>query len=442
MSYKFPIQKFLVTCTDVPTTISEVTKQDLEKKLKEVLKFEPNFGQTSWSISGLTNILEERKKQLNLLKLANFAELNTLVTAPNNQIEDIYSRYNRAHQNGFWQRDLGKWTIKDLMVYEGEITKRLNLLVEHGYVPDGSELTITKMDELLARVKNLQVGLPLLKEEVFKFDAKGKKQVLSQQRITSLRKKPKELLQEALQSKIDLSIQSLVGGVLMVLKFPLNRFKVHFSNPENVRKIVRMITIPAIEKLFKEHKMRFFLKLELQIDLLNVETGELQQNVQFQFPKSGVWGFRISSDIDKFRKTENEIIDNLLGRNLDNTKLHFHNLKGVTLKVANRQFGGCKLYKSTFRAKSRCCLNPSGKDDLCFWRCLAIGLYEKTIPTISKKNAAIQRQKAICLRDEYYKKIGREPINIVLLDQIPDISQAFSINVQINTLKKKEDSSL
>eukprot|EP01124_Arcella_intermedia_P025895 TRINITY_DN4735_c1_g1_i4.p1 TRINITY_DN4735_c1_g1~~TRINITY_DN4735_c1_g1_i4.p1 ORF type:complete len:316 (-),score=94.82 TRINITY_DN4735_c1_g1_i4:878-1825(-) len=312
MSYKFPIQKFLVTCTDVPTTISEVTKQDLEKKLKEVLKFEPNFGQTSWSISGLTNILEERKKQLNLLKLANFAELNTLVTAPNNQIEDIYSRYNRAHQNGFWQRDLGKWTIKDLMVYEGEITKRLNLLVEHGYVPDGSELTITKMDELLARVKNLQVGLPLLKEEVFKFDAKGKKQVLSQQRITSLRKKPKELLQEALQSKIDLSIQSLVGGVLMVLKFPLNRFKVHFSNPENVRKIVRMITIPAIEKLFKEHKMRFFLKLELQIDLLNVETGELQQNVQFQFPKSGVWGFRISSDIDKFRKTENEIIDNLL----------------------------------------------------------------------------------------------------------------------------------
>eukprot|EP01124_Arcella_intermedia_P025887 TRINITY_DN4735_c1_g1_i1.p1 TRINITY_DN4735_c1_g1~~TRINITY_DN4735_c1_g1_i1.p1 ORF type:complete len:196 (-),score=44.41 TRINITY_DN4735_c1_g1_i1:553-1140(-) len=195
-------------------------------------------------------------------------------------------------------------------------------------------------------------------------------------------------------------MDSLVAGVLMVLQFPLNRFKVHFSNPENVQKIVSMITLPAIEKLFKEHKMRFFLKIELGIDLLDVETGEIRENVKFHFPKAGV------------------------------------------LKVANRQFGGCKNYKSTFGAKSRCCLNPSGKDDLCFWRCLAIGLYEKTIPTISKKNAAIQRQKAICLRDEYYKKIGREPINIVLLDQIPDISQAFSINVQINTLKKKEDSSL
>eukprot|EP01124_Arcella_intermedia_P025892 TRINITY_DN4735_c1_g1_i16.p1 TRINITY_DN4735_c1_g1~~TRINITY_DN4735_c1_g1_i16.p1 ORF type:complete len:238 (-),score=46.38 TRINITY_DN4735_c1_g1_i16:553-1266(-) len=237
-------------------------------------------------------------------------------------------------------------------------------------------------------------------------------------------------------------MDSLVAGVLMVLQFPLNRFKVHFSNPENVQKIVSMITLPAIEKLFKEHKMRFFLKIELGIDLLDVETGEIRENVKFHFPKAGVWGFRIESDIEKFKKTENEVIEKLLKRPLDSTKLHFHKLRGLTLKVANRQFGGCKNYKSTFGAKSRCCLNPSGKDDLCFWRCLAIGLYEKTIPTISKKNAAIQRQKAICLRDEYYKKIGREPINIVLLDQIPDISQAFSINVQINTLKKKEDSSL
>jgi len=192
----------------------------------------------------------------------------------------------------------------------------------------------------------------------------------------------------------------MAAGVLMVLQFPLSRFKVHFANPENVQNMLSMITLPTVEKLFYTHKMRFWLKLELGIDLLDVETAEIRQNVKFQFPKAG------------------------------------------TLKVANRQFGGCKLYKSTFGQKSKCCLNPSGKDDLCFWRCLAIGLYEKTNPTIGKINRAIQKEKAIFLRDDYYKKIGKQPDNVVLLDQIPDICQKLSINIQINTLKKKDGSAL
>eukprot|EP01124_Arcella_intermedia_P012900 TRINITY_DN19294_c0_g3_i1.p1 TRINITY_DN19294_c0_g3~~TRINITY_DN19294_c0_g3_i1.p1 ORF type:complete len:134 (-),score=38.82 TRINITY_DN19294_c0_g3_i1:164-565(-) len=127
-----------------------------------------------------------------------------------------------------------------------------------------------------------------------------------------LKGEPKKVLQEALEKKIDTSIGKMVAGVLMVLQFPLNRFKVHFSNPQNVQDMLSMVTLPTVQKLFYEHKMKFFLKLELGIDLLDVETAEIRENVKFQFPKSGVWGFRLESDIEKFKKTEKEVMENLL----------------------------------------------------------------------------------------------------------------------------------
>eukprot|EP01124_Arcella_intermedia_P025888 TRINITY_DN4735_c1_g1_i11.p1 TRINITY_DN4735_c1_g1~~TRINITY_DN4735_c1_g1_i11.p1 ORF type:complete len:257 (-),score=61.18 TRINITY_DN4735_c1_g1_i11:374-1144(-) len=42
------------------------------------------------------------------------------------------------------------------------------------------------------------------------------------------------------------------------------------------------------------------------------------------------------------------------------------------------------------------------------------------------------------LKEEYYKKIEKESTNIVLLEQIPDICRVLNVNIQVNTLKKKE----
>eukprot|EP01124_Arcella_intermedia_P017069 TRINITY_DN2375_c0_g1_i1.p1 TRINITY_DN2375_c0_g1~~TRINITY_DN2375_c0_g1_i1.p1 ORF type:complete len:134 (-),score=29.25 TRINITY_DN2375_c0_g1_i1:66-467(-) len=131
MSYKFPIQKFLDNCSDAPSVISETTKQDLEKKLKEVFTFNPTFGKDSWSIYELNSILEERKKHIQLLNAANFGELKEHNRAPNSQILDIYSRFNRAHQEGFWKIESGKWTVKDLKRFEKEIQGKLELLTKY-----------------------------------------------------------------------------------------------------------------------------------------------------------------------------------------------------------------------------------------------------------------------------------------------------------------------
>lgn len=191
------------------------------------------------------------------------------------------------------------------------------------------------------------------------------------------------------------------------------------------------------KRLFQQHHMRFFLKLEIDAEVIDIETGEITVS-KFKFPQSSTWSIRLQSSLNSLDKALDELITSITNRPLGNTKRRLHKFLLLTLKVANRQFGGCKNYKNIDFKNKRCVVHPDGNDNLCFWRCLAIALFSNNYPNISKARNKIQRDKAQELRDKYYALCEKETTDIVLLDQIPDICQKLELNIRVNTLQTND----
>ncbi|PRP73107.1 hypothetical protein PROFUN_16427 [Planoprotostelium fungivorum] len=74
------------------------------------------------------------------------------------------------------------------------------------------------------------------------------------------------------------------------------------------------------------------------------------------------------------------------------------------------------------------------KDNLCFWRCIAIALYEFSSQQIGKKDSKIQREKAIALRDQYFKQCGQRITDHVQVADLPAICQALNLDLTVYTL--------
>ncbi|PRP72983.1 hypothetical protein PROFUN_17059, partial [Planoprotostelium fungivorum] len=80
----------------------------------------------------------------------------------------------------------------------------------------------------------------------------------------------------------------------------------------------------------------------------------------------------------------------------------------LNFKLAKSQQDGCKGYAVEAGLKNKRCLKPPDlKDNLCFWRCIAIALYESSCQGIQQVNSKQQREKAIALRDQYYSQCGQ-----------------------------------
>ncbi|PRP74537.1 hypothetical protein PROFUN_15669 [Planoprotostelium fungivorum] len=99
------------------------------------------------------------------------------------------------------------------------------------------------------------------------------------------------------------------------------------------------------------------------------------------------------------------------------------------------------LYHSTgSKDLNQCLKNPDLKDNLCFWRCITIVLYESSCQGIQQANSKQQREKAIALRDQYFAQCGQNISDHVQVADLPAICQALNLDLTVYTLDDNLDS--
>ncbi|PRP75411.1 hypothetical protein PROFUN_15481 [Planoprotostelium fungivorum] len=121
------------------------------------------------------------------------------------------------------------------------------------------------------------------------------------------------------------------------------------------------------------------------------------------------------------------------GDSVPDTKHRVHEFIAFKLKLAKSQQGGCKGYIVDAGLKNKRCLkNPDLKDNLCFWRCIAIALNESSCQGIQQANS--KQQRAIALRDQYFAQCGQNTTDHVQVADLPAIYQALNLDLTVYTL--------
>ncbi len=177
------------------------------------------------------------------------------------------------------------------------------------------------------------------------------------------------------------------------------------------------------------------------INLLQNITSCQINDFTVNFPPDRPWVVNSKEEANKFKKQLNHLFDALVeGSRYPGSSYRLHSVESFGVKFAIQSWAGCKDYihkENKNFEKVKCVINPDGDDDLCFWRCLAIGLYQndeekKNYDKIKKRNRnKFQRDEAIRLRNLFYstKKEYKgidllskenEPPNRIVLNKIED----------------------
>jgi hypothetical protein len=157
------------------------------------------------------------------------------------------------------------------------------------------------------------------------------------------------------------------------------------------------------------------MKLMIHTRLINIETTEIIDFLVV-FPPDCTWTVSSPREIEKFKKQLGNLFDSLIdGSKYPSTKYRLHSIRSFVTKFALQSWAGCGTYvhKNNNDFKNvKCVINPTDKDDMCFWRCLAIGLRQNCIDDKTKSEYnkikaqaprnAFQRDEAIKLRNLYY----------------------------------------
>ena len=234
---------------------------------------------------------------------------------------------------------------------------------------------------------------------------------------------------EITESVMSVLRQKLVGEVMasFTFDFPAGE-NLLFVNADFIVNWVERTTEATLKALLS--KYHFHLKFEFLVEMLNIDG--VTTNIQsFPFPKDK------TLDVNKlnFNKVMNGIKGSFVSLIKDaedhgDTKWILHALHSMTLKIAKNQYGGCENYKlpqNLFEGK-KCIIQPSNKDNLCFWRCLAMSLFP-TIKNIKKPHIVAQKQKAIKLQNKYCQFLGKDRENFVNLSEILNIADYFEIHI-------------
>jgi hypothetical protein len=179
----------------------------------------------------------------------------------------------------------------------------------------------------------------------------------------------------------------------------------------------------------------FYCKIELNYVLVNIEDGSTMTK-SYSIPSDHTFLVRNEKDIENCKKMIESFLNSFLESDsvLPNTKWRIHEFLHFKIKIAKAQHGGCKNYVADIQLKKKkCLLNPDNKDNLCFWRCLAIALNENIDKSIVKKNSKSQRIKALELREDYEKNSKRES---VLLADLPNICEILKLNISVYSLNE------
>lgn len=427
----------LVFLLDVET-YNEEQLESIYNNLVKVRLFDESFGKNEpWEVQDLDHVLQKHLRASLRLKDNGFIDLVDNLSP--GQLLNYAARLNVARQLGF---DMPQWFLHDLESFEQRNAEiRLKLMELGVEISPGTATTPhAELEILLAKaLEMIENGFPVPKDidELRSFNIPQPQAPLatSSRSIIDYSQFDEPTLNLNVIQNVDANIQNVHAGFVMQFEYPFDGLS--FGRP-NISQLIQSIVNTTHQHLFHNLKYRFYSKLQLDVELINVETGEYLRQL-FSLPKESVWGFVFRKDVENYSKLTGAVLTQLFDQPLPSTKWHFHKLHQLTIKVARRKFGGCKNYVTTFKTKAKCCLNPDGQDDLCFWRCLAIALNEKEIPQITKPHSKAQRLKAIEIRDKYYNIICEESTDLVCLDQIEDIAIKLCVHLQINTLVMDEN---
>lgn len=179
----------------------------------------------------------------------------------------------------------------------------------------------------------------------------------------------------------------------------------------------------------------FYFKIELICTLVNIEDGTTIDKT-YLFPADHAIKISSIKHISDLDNTLQLWIQNSFAADdsVPDTKHRVHEFIAFKLKLAKSQQGGCKGYTVDAGLKNKRCLkNPDLKDNLCFWRSVAIALYESSYQQIGKKDSKIQREKATALRDQYFAQCGQSADHVQVAD-LPAICQALNLDLTVYTL--------
>jgi len=109
---------------------------------------------------------------------------------------------------------------------------------------------------------------------------------------------------------------------MLVITIPFST-EVYFS--ETIRNIsfIKFTTFTVAQRLFHPYKMKFFLKLEIDAEVIDIETGEITIS-KFKFPQASTWSVRLQSSLNTPDKAHDDVIENISSRPLSNTRQRFH----------------------------------------------------------------------------------------------------------------------
>ncbi|PRP78488.1 hypothetical protein PROFUN_13563 [Planoprotostelium fungivorum] len=164
---------------------------------------------------------------------------------------------------------------------------------------------------------------------------------------------------------------------------------------------------------------RYSVKLELNCTLVNIEDGTTIEKT-YLFPADHAIKISSIKHISDLNNTLQLWIQNSFAADdaVPDTKHRVHEFIAFKLKLAKSQQGGCKGYTVDLGLKNKRCLkNPDLKDNLCFWRSIAIAL-----------------EKAIDLRDQYFAQCGQIILDHVQVADLPVICQSLNLDLTVYTL--------
>ena len=163
-------------------------------------------------------------------------------------------------------------------------------------------------------------------------------------------------------------------------------------------------------------KFPFSLKITVWGDLVNTMNGERKPNVGVGFPKDRVFIVLTKRDIPKLIKDFQQFLATFkeIEKIYPSTKWAYDKVNSLTLLISKQWQGGCCGRKNITKFK-RSCKNPGNRDNLCFWRCLAIELFKNK--QIIQPKSTEQKEKALMLKQKAEHK--EEKVALTQVSNIP-----------------------
>ena len=321
-------------CIDVDSIPDPSVLSTVLENYQQVIVYDPTFGANPQNVSELYNYIDEHNKLTQTLKSSGLTDTEE---KPNAILKQMQTKYSDAILLGF---NLLTWKAAELNTFNDTWNQLYNQLLALGY--GGEKTTMNGLKVLTQRVETIQssgIQLPQKWSDTELELIEKQAPDLSNNKVVQAFPEFNKL---HIEQFVDNSFNNMTAGTKLVVSIPFTA-EAFFSETIKNISFIKFTTFTVAQRLFHHYKMRFFLKLESEAEIIDVETGEITVS-KFKFPQTSTWSVRLQSSLNTLDKALDDVIENISNRPLSNTRQRLHKFKQLTVKVANRQFGGCSKY--------------------------------------------------------------------------------------------------